>query len=78
MNQNFRVNKPNFHMKGFALGLALKQRRKATRKLSIKVSFIFILLSELVNIENVLWKPVNALKSKRERTVFISPNFGSN
>ena len=23
---------PNFHMKGFALGLALKQRRKATRK----------------------------------------------
>ena len=27
-----RVNKTNFHMKGFALGLALKQRRKATRK----------------------------------------------
>ena len=26
------VNKTNFHMKGFALGLALKQRRKATRK----------------------------------------------
>ena len=26
------VNKTNFHMKGFALGLALKQRRNATRK----------------------------------------------
>ena len=26
------VNKTNFHVKGFALGLALKQRRKATRK----------------------------------------------
>ena len=29
------VNKTNFHMKGFALGLALKQRRKATRKWSV-------------------------------------------
>ena len=26
------VNKTNFHMKGFALGRALKQRRKTTRK----------------------------------------------
>ena len=26
------VNKTNFHMKGFALGLALKERRNATRK----------------------------------------------
>ena len=26
------VNKTNFHMKGFVLGLALKQRQKATRK----------------------------------------------
>ena len=26
------VNKTNFHMKGFALGIALKQRQKATRK----------------------------------------------
>ena len=32
MNQNLYVNKTDFHMKGFALGLALKQRRKATRK----------------------------------------------
>ena len=29
---HLHVNKTNFHMKGFALGLALKQRRKATRK----------------------------------------------
>ena len=32
MNQTLHVNKTNFHMKGFALGLALKQRRKSTRK----------------------------------------------
>ena len=30
--QHLHVNKTNFHMKGFALGLALKQRRNATRK----------------------------------------------
>ena len=29
---HLHVNKTNFHMKGFALGVALKQRRKATRK----------------------------------------------
>ena len=33
MNQNLHVNKTNFHIEGFALGLALKQRRKATWKL---------------------------------------------
>ena len=32
MNQNLRVNKINFHMEGFGLGLPLKQMRKATRK----------------------------------------------
>ena len=36
MNQNLRVNKTNFHTKGFALGLALEQRRKATRKSPIQ------------------------------------------
>ena len=29
---HLHVNKTNFHTKGFALGLALKQRQKATRK----------------------------------------------
>ena len=29
---HLHVNKTNFHVKGFALGLALKQRRKAIRK----------------------------------------------
>ena len=29
---NERMNKPDFHMKGFALGLILKQRQKATQK----------------------------------------------
>ena len=32
MNQDLRVNKTTFHIKGFALGLTLKQRRKVTRK----------------------------------------------
>ena len=32
---HLQVNKTNFHMKGFTLGLALKQRRKATWKLPI-------------------------------------------
>ena len=34
---HLHVDKINFHMKGFALGLALKQRRKATRKSPIRV-----------------------------------------
>ena len=33
---HLHVNKTNFQMKGFALGLTLKQRRKATRKSPIK------------------------------------------
>ena len=33
---HLHVNKTNFHMKGFALGLALEQRRKATRKSPIR------------------------------------------
>ena len=32
MNQTWRVNKTNYHTKGFARGLALKQRRNATQK----------------------------------------------
>ena len=34
-NHNLRVNKTDFHMKGFTLGLALKQRRNTTRKSTI-------------------------------------------
>ena len=34
---HLHVNKTNFHRKGFALGLALKQRRKATRKSPISL-----------------------------------------
>ena len=36
------MNKSNFHMKGLALGLALKQRRKATQKLPILGQIDFI------------------------------------
>ena len=32
LHLNELMNKPDFHMKGFALGLVLKQRQKATRK----------------------------------------------
>ena len=42
MNQNLCVNRTNFLMKGFALGLALKQRRKATRKLFTSLDFFTI------------------------------------
>ena len=37
MNQKLHVYKTNFHMKGFAPGLALKQRPKATRKSPINI-----------------------------------------
>ena len=39
------VNKTNFHMKGFALGLALKQRRKATRKSPVQFTFCLLCFS---------------------------------
>ena len=35
---HLHVNKTNFHVKGFALGLALKQRRNATRRSPIGLS----------------------------------------
>ena len=36
------LNKANFHdhMKGFALGLALQQRRKANQKWAVEFSFV--------------------------------------
>ena len=40
MNQNLCVNKTNFHVKGFALGLTLKQRQKATRKPPISINLV--------------------------------------
>ena len=47
MNQNLHVNKTNFHMKGFAPGLALKQRRNVTQKSPIaSVLGVFVLMSE--------------------------------
>ena len=41
---HLHVNKTN--LKGFALGLALKQRRKATRRSPIAVSYLWNLLAE--------------------------------
>ena len=37
---HLRVNKTDFHMKGFALGLALKQRRKVTRKVEVRFTSV--------------------------------------
>ena len=47
MNQNLRVNKTNFHTKGFALGLALKQRRNATRKSPIAHTSVRVTLASV-------------------------------
>ena len=44
---HLHVNKTNFHMKGFTLGLALKQRRNATRK-SLIVSMVCLPLCNKV------------------------------
>ena len=38
---HLHVNQTNFQMKDFALGLALKQRRKATRLLSVIVGIVW-------------------------------------
>ena len=43
MNQHLHLDETNFHMKGFALALALKHRRKATRKSPI-VLFVCLLV----------------------------------
>ena len=54
MNQNLRVNKTSFHMKGFARGLALKQRRNATRKspiILIGIPLLFQLLLTNTNLK---------------------------
>ena len=39
LHSNGLVSKTHFHMKGFALGLVLKQRQKRTRKWPIMGSF---------------------------------------
>ena len=39
LHSNGLVSKTHFHMKGFALGLVLKQRQKTTRKWPVSVPF---------------------------------------
>ena len=39
LHSNGLVSKTHFHMKGFALGLVLKQRQKRTRKWPIVISY---------------------------------------
>ena len=40
LHSNGLVSKTHFHMKGFALGLVLKQRQKRTRKWPIETSHL--------------------------------------
>ena len=47
---HFHVNKTNFHMKGFALGLALVQRRNGTRKSPILLT-LHIISCQIVRIK---------------------------
>ena len=42
LHSNGLVSKTHFHMKGFALGLVLKQRQKTTRKWPIIVLFYWM------------------------------------
>ena len=65
MNQTVHVNKTNFHMKGFALGLALKQRRKATRKLPI-VSELCIVIQIGYNLNRALKTMHPACSDKKQ------------
>ena len=54
LHSNGLVSKTHFHMKGFALGLVLKQRQKTTRKWPIKAAeqyfpvAMFIMLYKVV------------------------------
>ena len=48
LHSNGLVSKTHFHMKGFALGLVLKQRQKRTRKWPIRVCFGFALVRSLI------------------------------
>ena len=65
MDQNFHVNKTNFHMKGFALGLALKKRQKTTQKLPIHNYYIYLniayrIYSNRRPLSNKRLSPINA------------------
>ena len=46
---HLHVNKTNFHMKGLTLGLALKLRRKATRKSPILLTVKFIIIIMIIS-----------------------------
>ena len=53
---HLHVNKTNFHMKGFTLGLALKQWRKATRKSPIRQSASIYFKSSCFNSSMTWWR----------------------
>ena len=67
------MNKTNFHIKGFALGLALKQRRKATRKscgqFSGQTFYFCCLANPFINktsLDKVIREPVLLLFSEKD------------
>ena len=55
LHSNGLVSENHFHMKGFALGLVLKQRQKRTRKWPIeKPSVRVYITADLVGLKKVL------------------------
>ena len=57
MQFHLHVNQSHFHKNGFALGLALKQRHRGTRKWPIEATWQR--LSAILNTRaRVIWRPV--------------------
>ena len=65
------VNKTNFHMKGFTLGLALKQRRKVTRTSPIDIAH-FTIAREYTCSFFIKFTPVTMVISSPNTALFTS------
>ena len=78
MSVHLHVNKTNFHVKGFVLGLALKQRQKATCKSPInKMAFIehFLIMSHMWPKSFDLYSVVGALNTCFVFIVILGASF---
>ena len=76
MNQNLHVNKTNFHIKGFALGLTLRQRRKTAQK-SLIITVFVLVVSQLVFVHMfvLMSQPLNLITYKVTVTVLRPRSF---
>ena len=63
---HLHVNKTNFHIKGFALELVLKQRRKATQKSPIWTGNIHVVLCHFMQIAASFTRTPTVVHSKLE------------